>query len=80
MSAPGVGTVVALAYMTGVEDPARFKRSSSAAAYFGMTPRRSQSGEVDHAGRISKCGDGMVRGLLFEAAKVLLPFITHQMI
>jgi hypothetical protein len=42
------------------------------AAYFGMTPRRYQSGEVDHAGRISKCGDGMVRGLLFEAAKVLL--------
>jgi transposase len=67
-----VGTVVALAYMTGVEDPARFKRSSSVAAYFGMTPRRYQSGEVDHAGRISKCGDGMVRGLLFEAAKVLL--------
>ena len=72
MSAPGVGTVVALAYMMGVEDPARFKRSSSVAAYFGMTPRRYQSGEVDHAGRISKCGDGMVRGLLFEAAKVLL--------
>jgi len=72
MSAPGVGTVVALAYMTGVEDPARFKRSSSVAAYFGMTPRRYQSGEVDYAGRISKCGDGMVRGLLFEAAKVLL--------
>jgi len=32
MSAPGVGTVVALAYITGVEDPARFKRSSSVAA------------------------------------------------
>jgi transposase len=62
MSAPGVGTVVALAYMTGVEDPARFKRSSSVAAYFGMTPKRYQSGEVDHVGRISKCGDGMVRG------------------
>ena len=31
-----------------------------------------QSGEVDKAGRVSKCGDGMVRGLLFEAAKVLL--------
>jgi transposase len=28
MSAPGVGTVVALAYMTGVEDPARFKRNN----------------------------------------------------
>jgi hypothetical protein len=72
MSAPGVGAVVALAYMTAIEDPARFGRSSSVAPYLGMTPRRYQSGEVDHGGRISKCGDGMVRSLLFEAAKVLL--------
>ena len=53
-------------------DPARFSRSTSVGAYFGMTPKRYQSGEVDKAGRVSKCGDGMVRGLLFEAAKVLL--------
>jgi transposase len=72
MTAPGVGTVVVLAYMTGVEAPARFSRSSAVGAYFGMTPRRYQSGEVDQAGRVSKCGDGMVRGLLYEAAKVLL--------
>jgi len=37
-----------------------------------MTPKRYESGEVDHAGRISKCGDGVVRSLLFEAAKVFL--------
>jgi transposase len=72
MSAPGVGPVVALAYTTGIEAPGRFTSSSSVGAYFGMTPRRYQSGEVDQAGRISKCGDGMVRGLLYEAAKVLL--------
>jgi transposase len=72
MTAPGVGTIVALGYMTGVEAPARFARASSVGAYFGMTPRRYQSGEVDQAGRVSKCGDGMVRGLLYEAAKVLL--------
>lgn len=72
MTAPGVGTIVSLVYMTGVENPARFTSSSSVAAYFGMTPRRYQSGEVDQTGRISKCGDGLVRGLLYEAAKVLL--------
>ncbi len=72
MSAPGVGIVVALGYMTAVEDPARFKKSTAVAAYFGMTPRRYQSGEMDRAGRISKCGDAMIRGLLFEAGKVLL--------
>jgi transposase len=72
MSAPGVGPVVALAYITGVEDPSRFSSSTSVGAYFGMTPRRYKSGEVDRSGRISKCGDSMVRGLLFEAAKVLM--------
>ncbi len=45
---------------------------SSVGAYLGLTPRRYQSGEVDRAGRISKCGDRMVRTLLFEAAGVLL--------
>ncbi len=72
MSAPGVGPIVVLAYITGVETPARFARSSAIGAYFGMTPRRYQSGEVDKAGRISKCGDSLVRGYLYEAAKVLL--------
>ena len=72
MTAPGVGPIVVLAYITGVETPARFARSSAIGAYFGMTPRRYQSGEVDKAGRISKCGDSLVRGYLYEAAKVLL--------
>jgi len=72
MSVPGVGAVVVVAYMTGVEDPIRFRKSSSVGAYFGMTLARYQSGEVDRAGRVSRCGDGMVRGVLFEAAKVLL--------
>lgn len=72
MTVPGVGPIVVLAYITGVETPARFTRSSAVGAYFGMTPRRYQSGEVDKAGRISKCGDSLVRGLLYEAARVLL--------
>jgi hypothetical protein len=41
-------------------------------AYLGLTPRRYQSGEVDTTGHISKCGDGLLRGYLYEAAAVLL--------
>jgi len=72
MTAPGVGAVVALAYATTVEDPRRFRRSSSVAAYIGLTPRRYQSGEMDRAGHISRCGDAMLRTYLYEAANVLL--------
>ena len=49
MTAPGVGTIVAMGYITGIETPARFSYSSSVGAYFGMTPKRYQSGEVDKA-------------------------------
>ncbi|KTR03601.1 hypothetical protein NS365_17940 [Aureimonas ureilytica] len=38
----------------------------------GLVPRLSQSGETERIGRISRCGDAMMRGLLFEAATVLL--------
>ena len=38
----------------------------------GLTTRRYASGEVDWTGRISKCGDAMLRSYLFEAAGVLL--------
>ena len=43
------------------DDPARFKRSRSVGAYVGLTSRRHASGEVDWSGRISKCGDAMLR-------------------
>jgi transposase len=72
MTAPGVGAVTAVAFAAAVEDPARFRRSTSVGAYFGLTPRRHQSGEVDRAGRISKCGDPLVRSYLFEAANAVL--------
>lgn len=72
MTIPGVGVVVALAYGAVVDDPGRFRKSSSVGAYLGLTPRRYQSGEVDRAGGISKCGDGLLRSYLFEAANVLL--------
>ncbi len=72
MTVPGIGPINALAFCAAVDDPSRFRRSRSVGAYFGLTPRRHASGEVDWTGRISKCGDAMVRSYLFEAAGVLL--------
>jgi transposase len=72
MSIPAVGVIVALAYVAVIDNPQRFKRSSSVGAYLGLTPRRYQSGETDKAGHISKCGDGLLRAYLFEAANVML--------
>jgi transposase len=72
MTIPGVGVVVALAYVAVIDDPGRFGRSSAVGAYLGLTPKRHQSGETDRASGISKCGDRLLRSYLYEAANVLL--------
>jgi transposase len=73
MGVPGVGPVVALAFRTAIDDPTRFARSRAVGAYFGLTPRRHQSGtSIDWGGRISRQGDGEVRTALYEAASALL--------
>src|SRR5215204_6517674 len=56
----------------GGRRPTRFSRSSGVGAYFGLTPRRHQSGEVDRAGKVSRFGDTLTRTYLFEAAGTLL--------
>jgi transposase len=72
MTVPGVGPVTALSFKAAIDNPTRFTRSRSVGAYIGLTTRRHASGEVDWSGRISKCGDTMLRSYLFEAAGVLL--------
>jgi transposase len=76
MTAPGVGPITALCYLATIDDPTRFGRSRNVGAYLGLTTRRYASGEVDWTGRISKCGDAMLRSYLYEAANVLLTRIA----
>jgi transposase len=72
MTIPTVGVIVALAYIAVVDTPERFRTSTSVGAYLGLTPRRYQSGELDKNGHISKCGDGLLRSYLFQAANAML--------
>ena len=39
---------------------------------FGLTCSKYQSGEIDRSGRISRCGDEMMRVMLYEAAQSML--------
>ena len=72
MTTPGVGPVVALTYRATVDVPARFRKSKAVGAVFGLTCAKYQSGEVDRNGRISRCGDEMMRVMLYEAAQSIL--------
>jgi transposase len=80
---PGVGPITALTYAASIEDPHRFARSEDVGAYAGLVPRRSQSGERDTRGHISKAGDPLLRRALYEAANIMLcrvqrPFALQQ--
>jgi transposase len=72
MTVPGVGPVVALTYRATVDVPARFRKSKAVGAVFGLTCSKYQSGEIDRSGRISRCGDEMMRVMLYEAAQSML--------
>jgi len=72
MTVPGVGPVVALTYRATVDVPVRFRNSKAVGAVFGLTPSKYQSGEINRTGAISKCGDEMMRAMLYEAAHILL--------
>ena len=77
MSAPGVGALVAITYRSAVDDPERFGKSRTVGAYFGLTPKKYQSGETDIDGGVSRVGDAMVRTALFEAAHIMLTRATR---
>jgi transposase len=77
MTVPVVGPVVALTYRATIDVPARFRRSKSVGAVFGLTPARDQPGEIDRPGAISRCGDAMMRTTLYEAAQSMLVLSTR---
>jgi transposase len=71
----GVGALTALAFVVTVDDPCRFASGRAVGAYFGLCPRRADSGQQRPQLGITKCGDGLVRQLLVQAAHYVLgPF------
>lgn len=72
MTIPGVGVISALAFKAEIDDPTRFRKSRDVGAHLGLTPQRFASGEIDRSFGISRCGNGYLRTLLFEASVTML--------
>jgi transposase len=77
MTVPGVGPIVSLAYAATIDIPARFRPSRAVGTVLGLTPILNQSGESNRIGHVSRCGDGMPRTLLYEAAQTLLTRVAR---
>ena len=72
MTMPGVGHVIALTFVSAIDDPGRFRRSRDVGPWVGLTQGRRQSGERDIVGAITRAGDAGLRMALYQAATVML--------
>lgn len=65
----GIDTLSALALHLEIGGEwSRFDRPAHLASWLGLTPSRTQSGESERSGSITKTGSGLARRLLVEAA------------
>ncbi|WP_366664397.1 transposase [Mesorhizobium sp.] len=61
-----------MALTSTTDIPARFRNSKAVGAALGLTRVLKEPGESKCVGCVSLCGDGMMRTLLYEAARVML--------
>ena len=71
-SVPGVGPLVATAYVLTLDGPNVVPSSRSAGAFLGLRPGQSQSGESDPERRITRTGNTYLRCLLVQSAQYVL--------
>ena len=71
----GVSDLNAITFITTMGDFTRFKNGRSVSSYFGLTPRRNDSGErTGKNGHITKAGDTTVRRAVIEGLASLSTF------
>jgi transposase len=71
-SVPGVGAVTSVAFVATIDGVERFDDAGQVAAYLGLVPSESSSGEKQHRGRITKRGNSKMRWLLVQSAHSIL--------
>jgi transposase len=76
MTIPGVGVTVAVGLLAAIGDIRRFSEPAQLAAYFGLVPSVSQSGDHRYHGPITKQGRSSARWLAVEAAQALSQMST----
>jgi transposase len=77
---PGVGPRTAEIIVACIDDATRFENGRQVSAYFGLVPRKFQSGETNRDGRITKRGNPLARTILTECAWASLrynPWASH---
>lgn len=69
---PGVGINTASMFIASVGDANVFKNGRHVAAWLGLVPRQTSSGEKKRLGCITKAGDSSLRSMLVQGARAAL--------
>jgi len=78
MGIPGVGPVLASAFVATVPDPHAFRSGRNLAAWIGLVPRQNSSGGKERLGGITKQGNRYLRQLLFVGAMAVIRYAERH--
>jgi len=67
-SIPGIGLITAISFLLELPDMNSFKSNEHVGSYLGLTCSEYSSGESQHQGRITRCGNVRMRCLLVQCA------------
>jgi transposase len=72
MTAPCIGSVVAAAFVSVIDEAGRFRNAHQVESYLGLVPSEDTTGGRRRLGAISKAGNSYLRSLLVEVSWSLL--------
>lgn len=72
MEIPGVGPLLASAFVASVADPGIFRTGRDLAAWIGLVPRQNSSGGKERLGGISRAGNQYLRQMLVVGSMAVI--------
>src|SRR5207244_6301291 len=72
MTVPGIGPIISSAIVAAIGSGAEFAKGRDFSAWLGLVPKQMSTGDRTILGRISKRGNGYLRMLFMQAARVIL--------
>ncbi len=78
MAVPGVGPLLASAFVATVADPAIFRSGRELSAWIGLVPRQNSSGGKERLGSISKAGHSYLRQMLVVGATAVIRYAERS--
>ena len=78
MEIPGVGPLLASAFVAAVPDPAIFGSGRNLAAWIGLVPRQNSSGGKERLGSITKAGHHYLRQMLIVGAMAVVRYADRN--